>query len=469
LNPHSDLVAQVLDDGSYEFTKPLKYVNEYYEGEMIHYKDDFGKIDLLVTPNHRMIYDNGSGSFQVQEAKDCNFFWKKNIRRSALAQNKGLQLSPIEALKIAFQADGSYTTSGNKIRFSFSKQRKIERLESILKDCSLDYKIYDLKDGRVEFNIDVDSSMFTKDFSWVCFESLCSNWCQEFIEELSYWDATRRHDNRFKFDTINKAVIDVVELIAMSAGYGVLIVESVDNRKDIFSNVFTAHILKDNKLGGQSIQKETINYKGNIVCVQVPTGRLIVKRNKGQLVCGNSGDPVDIICGTNIWGQETKGVVELLWDIFGGTIKQGYKVLDSHIGVIYGDSITIERADQIAKRLNAKGFANQVVFGVGSYSMGYATRDSQGGAIKSTAVIVNNKLVEIFKAPVTDSGTKKSLKGLLQVYKNEKYGNNDYLVKQSCTFEEEQQGLLQTIYKNGVFENEITFSKIRENIINNSK
>ena len=54
--------------------------------------------------------------------------------------------------------------------------------------------------------------------------------------------------------------------------------------------------------------------------------------------------------------SEQKGVIELLWEIFGGTITStGYKKLDSHIGAIYGDSITLERAESIFERLDAKG------------------------------------------------------------------------------------------------------------------
>lgn len=484
LNPHVDLVAQVLDDGSYQFVRPLKYVNEYYEGDMISYKDSYGKIDLLVTPNHRMIYDNGSGSFQVQEAKNCNFFWNKNIRRSALAKNKGLQLSPKQALKIAFQADGSYTTSGTKIRFSFSKQRKIERLKSILKDCKVEYKIYNLKEGRVEFNIDVDASNYSKDFSWVNFESLCSNWCQEFIEELSYWDATRRHDKRFKFDTTTKEVADIVELIAMSAGYGVLIKKNSDDRKEIFSDVYTAYIMLDNQLGGQAIQKEVVQYKGKVVCVQVPTGRLLVKRNIGQVVCGNSGDPVDIICGTrqvvsNGEGgykysdstPENKGVIELLWETFGGSVnEQGYKVLDPHIGTIYGDSITIERAEDICKRLEAKGFAStNVILGVGSFTYQFNTRDTFGFAMKATYVEVteddnpfNAEGREIFKDPITDDGTKKSAKGLLKVEKDGEDFN--YILKDGVSWVDESQGFLQTIFEDGKFLNQTTLTEIRNKL-----
>jgi len=159
--------------------------------------------------------------------------------------------------------------------------------------------------------------------------------------------------------------------------------------------------------------------------------------------------------------SEQKGVIELLWDIFGGTInEQGYKVLDPHIGAIYGDSITPERAIQIAERLKAKGFANQVVLGIGSYSLGYATRDNQGGAVKSTAVVINGELREIFKDPATDNGTKKSAKGLLQVNENLELVNN-------CSWKEEKNGLLKIIYKDGVFHNLTTLTQIR-NKLNNS-
>ena len=155
---------------------------------------------------------------------------------------------------------------------------------------------------------------------------------------------------------------------------------------------------------------------------------------------------------------ESKGVIELLWDIFGGTInEQGYKVLDPHIGAIYGDSITPERAIQIAERLKAKGFANQVVLGIGSYSLGYATRDNQGGAVKSTAVVINGELREIFKDPATDNGTKKSAKGLLKVNENLELVDN-------CTWEEEGKGLLKPIYKDGIFYNLTNFTKIKTKI-----
>lgn len=161
-----------------------------------------------------------------------------------------------------------------------------------------------------------------------------------------------------------------------------------------------------------------------------------------------------------------KGVIELLWDVFGGTInEQGYKVLDSHVGAIYGDSITLEIQEQIFKRLKAKGFAStNVVFGVGSYSMGYATRDSQGSAVKATYIELeeNGKIISrnIFKDPITDDGTKKSATGIVRVVNNE-------LVDKS-TWEEfnHSSNDLKCIYQNGRFYNQVTLTQIREKIKN---
>ena len=156
-----------------------------------------------------------------------------------------------------------------------------------------------------------------------------------------------------------------------------------------------------------------------------------------------------------VYKPQWKGVIELLWDVFGGTINdKGYKVLDSHIGLIYGDSITPERATQIAERLKAKGFANQVVYGVGSYSLGYATRDSQGGAVKSTYVEVNSEPRPIFKDPITDDGTKKSSKGLLKV-------NENLELEDNVSWEEEQTGMLLPLYVDGTFSRRTTLEQIR--------
>ena len=194
----------------------------------------------------------------------------------------------------------------------------------------------------------------------------------------------------------------------------------------------------------------------------------ILARDGKVVIRPDSGDPVDIICGIKLGEEkgtelmpELKGVIELLWDVFGGTVnEQGYKVLDSHIGAIYGDSITIERAEEICQRLEAKGFAStNIVLGVGSFTYQFNTRDTFGFAMKATYVEVEGEGREIFKNPITDDGTKKSATGLLSVFKSE--DNLAFKLYDHCDWETEAKGELQTIYKNGQFENQTTLTEIR--------
>jgi nicotinamide phosphoribosyltransferase len=224
-----------------------------------------------------------------------------------------------------------------------------------------------------------------------------------------------------------------------------------------------------------------------------------IMAREGKLVIRpDSGDPVDIICGNgfdengksleihpivlpyhdNKSLNEWKGVIELLWDIFGGTInKQGYKVLDPHIGAIYGDSINLERQLAIYERLAAKGFAcTNIVLGVGSFTYQFNTRDTMGYAAKGAwfegkqvgqshfhdeSEIDIRIEYDIYKDPITDDGTKKSLKGRCAVHQDE---NGEYYVKVQCTEQEENEGLLQVIYEDGKFYNQITLTEVRANL-----
>lgn len=189
----------------------------------------------------------------------------------------------------------------------------------------------------------------------------------------------------------------------------------------------------------------------------------ILERDGKLVIRPDSGDPVDIICGCDHENPiVAKGVIELLWDEFGGTINdQGYKVLNPKIGAIYGDSITIERATQICEKLKTKGFAStNVVLGIGSFTYQYNTRDTFGFAMKATYVEVQGEGREIFKDPITDDGTKKSAKGRIQLY--EEQGKIVY--KDQVSEQEENQGLLKTVFKDGELLIEDDLSTIRKRI-----
>lgn len=168
------------------------------------------------------------------------------------------------------------------------------------------------------------------------------------------------------------------------------------------------------------------------------------------------------VIDVNADDPEVKGSIQVLWDTFGGTINEkGFKVLNPRVGLIYGDSITLQRAEQIMKRLEAKGFAStNVVFGVGSFTYQYNTRDSYGFAMKATYAEVNGKGIEVYKDPKTDSGTKKSARGLLRVEKE----NGRYKLYDRQTLDQEGKGELVTVFKDSKLVVEQSIAEIRDRI-----
>lgn len=192
----------------------------------------------------------------------------------------------------------------------------------------------------------------------------------------------------------------------------------------------------------------------------------IMDRDGKVVIRPDSGDPVKIVTGDPNANTELerKGLIECLWDIFGGTVTdQGYKLLDSHIGAIYGDSITLERAKHILSILEKKGFAStNIVFGIGSYTYQYNTRDTFGFAMKATYVKVNGEDRLIYKDPKTDDGTKKSLRGKVHVV------NNNGELKAIDGFDSKTNirtpDMLEVVFENGKLVRDDTLSSIRERL-----
>ena len=179
----------------------------------------------------------------------------------------------------------------------------------------------------------------------------------------------------------------------------------------------------------------------------------------------DSGDPVKVICGdpqAEPGSPESKGAVECLWEIFSGTeTTEGYKVLNERVGLIYGDSITLDRAKAILKGMETKGFAsNNIVFGIGSYTYQHLTRDNFGFAMKATWGKVNGEARQIFKDPLTDKGEKKSAKGLIRIERS----NNGFNLFDEQTPEQEQAGELQTVFEDSKLIREISLEQIRERL-----
>lgn len=217
----------------------------------------------------------------------------------------------------------------------------------------------------------------------------------------------------------------------------------------------------------------------------------ILARNGKVVIRPDSGDPIKILTGwkkeelisrdgkffeqeivsgmfpktgREISESERKGVIQCLFDVFGGDLNsKGYIQLNDKIGAIYGDSITLDRAEQICERLSDNRFAStNWVAGIGSYTYQYVTRDTFGFAMKATysEIEIRGERVgiPIFKDPITDDGTKKSARGLMRV--DEVDGKT--VLTDQVSWEEESGGLLEIVFENSKLIRMQTLSEIRE-------
>ena len=210
-----------------------------------------------------------------------------------------------------------------------------------------------------------------------------------------------------------------------------------------------------------SIVSDTWDFWHVMTLTALRLKKVIMGREGKVVFRPDSGDPVKIICGdpTHKEAAERKGAVQCLWDIFGGTVnEQGYKVLDPHVGLIYGDSINLDRASQILEGLRDNGFAScNIVFGIGSYTYQAVTRDSFGTAIKATFGRVNGVAHSISKSPATDDGVKHSASGLLRVEKE----GNDFVLYQEQTVEDERRGEMEVVFEDGILRRNQSIAEIR--------
>ncbi len=188
----------------------------------------------------------------------------------------------------------------------------------------------------------------------------------------------------------------------------------------------------------------------------------IMAHNGCMLMRGDSGDCVEVVTQT----------VFKLWERFGGTVNsKGYKVLDPHVKAIYGDSITIQRCEEIYRILEANGFAcSNVALGVGSFSMQCIeedgvlkpfTRDTFSSCIKATYCEIEDKPYPIFKNP-KDGGFKKSQKGCCVVYEDLSF-KDGFTWEEACTNEENQ---LIPVFKDGKLLVEQNLQQVRATLHN---
>lgn len=211
-----------------------------------------------------------------------------------------------------------------------------------------------------------------------------------------------------------------------------------------------------------SMVSDTYDYWNMVENIIPACKEEILAHNGKLLIRPDSGDIVEIAIRT----------IESLWNTFGGTVNsKGYKELNPHIGLIFGDGCTLNRVHTIYEEIKKLGYAaTNVVFGVGAFcfhalfddenKMTVLTRDTFGMAMKATYGVFGDKKLFIFKDPKTDTDNlKKSHKGCCRVYEE-----GSELKCEDELYEMSDDTLLTTVFKDGHIVKLYSFMDIRNRL-----
>ena len=117
---------------------------------------------------------------------------------------------------------------------------------------------------------------------------------------------------------------------------------------------------------------------------------------------------------------EERGILDVLWEYFGGTVNsKGYKVLNPHIGLVYGNVMRIQDVEKTCEHMMNLGFAvENVVFEVNSYPFQYNTRDTQGWSFKTTYGEIYGSPILICDSSKSNDDLNMSQRGMVSVYRD---------------------------------------------------
>lgn len=311
-------VAQISEEGNLSFTDYTNLICYSVKEDLYRFNNKTFSIDLLITGNHRLALEKRkrisnkrgennkflshkkelAGYLSISLAENTNLhrdnrFWVASRNAYGIKET----LSTLDKFFIAYQADGSTEPTGNSTgeksgtliyAFHFSKQRKIDKLTEILNELGWHYTISKQKDDTTNFLVRVPTniklSKILKDHFNI--SDFSSSYAKEFINEVSLWDGSISSTGISYSSTI-KENVDFVQSISFIAGKMSTLSEP-SKKQEHHQLKYFIYICDRNSVGCEDINKTKEYYEGNVYCVTVPTGLLVVRRNGAVVICGNS-------------------------------------------------------------------------------------------------------------------------------------------------------------------------------------
>lgn len=353
-------VAQYDESGNISFVHPHVHYSDHYDGTMYAFSNESETYNKIVTEDHKCpFFDERDGHrLKIQLAKDIST-QNKQFPVSGKLKAGSREFTDWDRLRIAFQADGTLVNAHQKDlgsrsgylvwSFNLKRQRKKDRLRMLANSLGLKIKEYPLpekhgKVGHSKFSVWVPlDQACNKDFEWFSLDEISDTWIEQFISELAHWDGSQRPKG-ICYTTTNRSCMEKVTLLSHLCGRRAGIHEA----QTIVGNpVWQVHIHNKHYVSGKTLNKETIEYNGQVYCVGVPSGLLVV-RYKGNIMISGNTDTFIYCCDT--FGFDPEDIYTMYQSIPSIKAKDDYVV--NLTKVVFNKSFEIKDEVDIRKLLN---------------------------------------------------------------------------------------------------------------------
>lgn len=289
------------EKGKLSFVEPSHIVWQDYEGEMISIKT--GKLDFLVTPDHRMLVENYKTRkpkvMLANELHNRNSNWR--VPLNGYTDNPGINIKDASImLAVAIQADANDT--GVSYRFEFVKERKLNRLTEILKNLDVTFNITNSTSsysGNTTYRVLINKGQITETLQLIDGKDWTNNVYKlnalqalVFVNEVQFWDGTTLDNGDCVLDTTSEKSRDIVATLAAFCGRKATTSFYKDRKGNLGNcDIYRVYISGKEEVQGAALLGSTIEktqYKGKIGCVSVPSTFILVRRNGRIAVSGNT-------------------------------------------------------------------------------------------------------------------------------------------------------------------------------------
>lgn len=337
-----DLFASVnLDSDCLEYQAPTKLIARPFKGEMIQIGGEKrSRVDLLVTPEHRMVIHSQSGKTKVIPAASLRRshrlkikvgLWKGSDREmvSVPAATNNFRASlPAIDLKAELVAEflGWYVAEGfrtkqkskdeahpNSVAYHVVICQKSEdgrlRIKRLLQQLPWSWSVertgFQLSNRQVFDLVSAcgDGAQNKRVPQWI--KDSSQPVIRAFVEAAIHGDGTWRPDGGASYFTVSPLLADDIQELFLKLGYGTSLSSRLPSKSILpggYHGKRNVYYVQRQLRGSASLRDsgfdanfKSVAYDGMVYCASVPNETLIVRRHGKVVVCGNCNQRENVL------------------------------------------------------------------------------------------------------------------------------------------------------------------------------